>query len=76
MSATLSATESASDLGVFTPYLYIAQGATVSVPLTARVLSNGVPQSNAGVNFTVVAGSGMLSAASAQTNSSGYATTR
>src|SRR5208283_658333 len=53
VSATLNATESASDIGVFTPYLYIAQGATVSVPLTARVLSNGVPQSNLDVNFTV-----------------------
>jgi len=74
VSATLNATESASDLGVFTPYLYIAQGATVSVPLTARVLSNGVPQSNLDVNFSVVKGSGVLSAASASTGASGYAT--
>jgi adhesin/invasin len=74
VSATLSATESASDIGVSTPYLWIAQGATVSVPLTARVLSNGTPQNNATVNFTVEQGSGTLSAASAATNSSGYAT--
>jgi hypothetical protein len=74
VSATLNATETASDIGVSTPYLWIAQGATVSIPLTARALSNGTPQNNAKVNFTVVNGSGTLSAASAQTNSTGYAT--
>src|SRR5271169_6800176 len=38
------------------------------------VRRNGVPQNNVKVNFTVVSGTGALSAASAQTNSSGYAT--
>jgi hypothetical protein len=71
---TLSATESASDLGLITPYLWIAQGATATLPLTARVLKNGIPQNNVTVNFTIVNGSGTLSAASAQTSSSGYAT--
>lgn len=74
MSASLNATESASDIGVLTPYLWIALGATVGVPLTARVLSIGAPQNNVTVNFTVVNGSGTLSAASSQTSSSGYAT--
>ncbi len=74
VNATLYATESPSDIGVSTPYLWIAQGATVSLPLTARALSNGTPQNNVTVNFTLVHGSGTLSAASAQTNSSGYAT--
>ncbi len=73
VSATLNAIESASDIGVLTPYLWIAQAATVSIPLTARALSNGTPQNNVGVNFTVVNGSGTLSAASTQTNSNGYA---
>lgn len=73
VSATLNATETASDIGATTPYLLISQGATMGVPLTARVLSNGTPRSGAQVNFTVVNGSGSLSAASAQTNSSGYA---
>src|SRR4029077_9182197 len=63
VSATLSATESASDIGVLTQYLWISRGATVSIPLTARVLSNGSPKSNAPVNFTVVKGVGVLSAA-------------
>lgn len=73
VSAMLSASESASDIGVMTPYLWIAQGATVDMPVTARVVSNGTPQANATVNFTVVTGSGNLSAASAHTNASGYA---
>jgi len=73
VTATLSATESASDIGVEPVYFWIAQGTTVSAPLTARVLSNGTPQKNATVNFTVVQGTGTLSAASAATNSSGYA---
>ena len=74
VSATLSSTESASDIGIVAPYVYIAQGATISVPLTARVLSNGSPRNNVRVNFTIVTGSGTLSAAGAQSNSSGYAT--
>jgi len=73
VNATLSATESASDIGIAPGFFWIAQGATVNAPLTARVLSNGAPQKNATVNFTVVKGAGTLSAASAATNSSGYA---
>jgi hypothetical protein len=74
VSATLFAIQSPSDLGVSTPYLWISQGATTSIPLTARALSNGLPQNNVQVNFNIVSGSATLSAASAQTNSSGYAT--
>lgn len=73
VSTPLNATASASYLGVMTPYLWISQGATLSVPLTARAMSNGAPQNNTQVNFTIVSGSGTLSAASAQTNSAGYA---
>ena len=71
---TLNATETASDIGVLSPYLWISQGATVSIPLKARVLSNGVPQSGVTVNFQISHGSGTLTASSATTNSSGYAT--
>ena len=73
VSATLNANESASDIGVLTPNQWIAQRATLSVPLTTRVVSNGTPQNNVTVNFTSDA-SGTLNAASAQTNASGYAT--
>ena len=74
VAATLNAIESSSDIGVTAPYLWISQGATVSLPLIARVLSNGVPRNNVQVNFTIVNGSGTLSASSAQTSSTGYAT--
>ena len=74
VSVSLDATESVSDIGVLTPYLWIAQGVTTGVPLTARVVSNGAPQNNVTVNYTVVSGNGTLSAASAKTSSTGYAT--
>jgi hypothetical protein len=71
--ATLFATAS-SALELTTPLLWIAQGATVSVPLTAQVVNAGLPQSGVTVDFTVRQGSGSLSSASATTNSGGYAT--
>jgi hypothetical protein len=74
VNATLSATASASDIGASTPYIFVSQGATVGLPLTARVLSNGIPRNNLQVNFTVVNGVGSLSSASAQSNTNGYAT--
>ena len=72
--ATLSATESSSDLGVSPAFLWVAQGATVSVPLTARVLSDGAPQSKMTVNFSVSSGTAGLSAGSAQSDANGNAT--
>jgi hypothetical protein len=74
VSVTLNAIQSSSDIGVLSPYLWISQGATTSLPLTARALSNGVPRQSAQVNFTVVTGSGTLSANSALTDASGNAT--
>jgi hypothetical protein len=73
VSGTLSATSTASDIGITTPYLWIAQGATLSVPITARVVSTGTPQAGVTVDFRIAQGSGSLSAASAVTNSTGYA---
>ncbi len=66
--------QSDSDIGITTPYLYVSQGAAVSVPVSARALSDGMPRSNVEVNFSVGQGTGSLSAQSAQTNASGYAT--
>lgn len=73
VSATLNAIETSSDIGLLTSYVWISQGATIGVPITARVLSNGSPLNNVQVNFSIVTGTGTLSAASAQTNSGGYA---
>jgi len=73
VAGTLLATSSSLDIGVTTPYLWIAQGASLSVPLTARVLNMGAPKSGVTVNFVIAQGSGSLSSGSAVTNSSGYA---
>ena len=73
VAVTMTATSSTLDIGVTTPLLWIAQGASVSVPLTARVVSLGKPQSGITVNFAVAQGSGSLSSATAVTNSQGYA---
>jgi len=73
VNATIPATSSSLDIGVTTPYLWVASGATISVPLTARVVSRGTPKTGATVDFIIDQGSGSLSAASAVTNNSGYA---
>jgi hypothetical protein len=73
VTGTLLGTESASDIGVTTPFLFVAQGASLTLPLMARVVSNGTPQSGVKVNFAVVSGSGTLNPSSATTNSNGYA---
>jgi len=73
VAATLNAVQSSTDIGLLNSQVWISQGATVGVPITARVLSNGSPRSNVQVNFSIVLGSGTLSAGSAQTNSGGYA---
>jgi hypothetical protein len=73
VSTVVSATSSVTDIGVTTPYLWIASGATLGVPLTARVVSLGSPKIGTIVNFAIMQGSASLSAPSAVTNSSGYA---
>ncbi len=71
--STLTGTSLSSQIGVTTPNLWIAQGASLSVPLTARVVSLGVPQSGKQVNFLIDQGSGSLSSGSGMTNSDGDA---
>jgi hypothetical protein len=61
------------DIGITTPQVWIAAGASLSVPLTARLVNMGAPQSGKQVNFFIDQGSGSLSSTSAVTNSSGYA---
>jgi hypothetical protein len=71
--STLSATSTSLDIGVNPPNLWIAAGASLSVPLTSRLVSLGAPQSGKQINFFIDQGSGSLSSTSAVTNSSGYA---
>jgi hypothetical protein len=72
---TLLGTESSLDVALTPQRDWIAQGATVNVTLTARVLSNGSPLTGQTVNFFISHGSGTLNPASARTNGNGYAVT-
>jgi hypothetical protein len=73
VSATILGTTSSLAIAITTPYLWIAQGASVSVPVTALVVNQGIPQSGVTVDFAVTQGSGSLSSPGAVTNSAGYA---
>jgi hypothetical protein len=68
---TLLGTESALDLVLITPPLWVAQGTTVALPVGARLLSNGVPVSGKTLNYQITGGSGALSAASGVTDANG-----
>jgi len=70
----LNAIAHSADIGALKANVWVSQGATITAPLTTRVLSNGSPQNNVQVTYFIIAGLGTLSAASAQTNINGYAT--
>ena len=72
---TIVGTSSALDVAAVQPARFLAQGSTLDLPLSVRVLSNGVPINGKTVKFTIVAGSGTLTATTPSTNSSGYAST-
>ncbi len=72
---TILGTESTLDLSMVLPYQYIAQGATVDIPLQVRVLSNGSPVPGKSVKYTIVAGTGTLTAATVASDTNGYAST-
>jgi hypothetical protein len=61
------------DLSLPTPSVWVAQGSTLSIPVTALVLSNGSGAGGTTLNFQITQGSGMLSSPTAQTNASGNA---
>jgi IPT/TIG domain len=72
--AVVIGTSSALDIALAPQSAWIAQGATVAIPLTARVLSSGVPLIGHTVDFQVLKGSGLLSASSVASDTNGYAT--
>lgn len=72
---TLLATNSSLDLSLSSPSVWIAQGATLDVALSAKVLASGVGASGRVVNYSINQGTGTLGSASANTNASGIATT-
>src|SRR5208283_3887245 len=72
--ATVVGSSSALDLVAAAPTRWVGQGATLAVPLTVEALDLGVPKANVTVNFAITLGTASLSAGSATTNSSGFAT--
>lgn len=73
--ATVFGTSSALDLALLPQTIWIVQGASLTLPLTARVLSNSNPLAGPTVDFQVLKGSALLGAASVATSASGYAAT-
>jgi hypothetical protein len=73
--ATILGRTSALDISLASPFAWIAQGATVDVPLSARLLSNGSPAATNTVNFEVLKGAGTLSSLSSPSDANGFANT-
>jgi hypothetical protein len=82
--ATLLGVSSALDLSLTTPAIWVAQGATVSWPVTVRVMANGIPAQHQTVDYQIMSGAGTFTAgnsggpggpsASATTDANGFAT--
>lgn len=73
VAATLVGTSSQLDLSLLAPSVWIAQGATVTLPISARLLSNGAPLSGQTLNYQITRGTANLSAFTAQTDANGNA---
>jgi hypothetical protein len=70
---TVVGTQNALDIALSGQTTYMAQGASASWPLTARVLANGAAAAGRSVAYQITAGTATLSSATAVTNASGYA---
>lgn len=68
--ATLNGTESALDIGLAPQFAWVGQNATLALPLSARVLSNGAPVANSVVDFGLKKGAALF-ASSATTDNNG-----
>jgi hypothetical protein len=73
VSGSITATSTTQDIGIVPNYVWVAQGASISVAITAQVVDLGKPQKGTTVSFRIAQGSGSLSVLSAVTNSSGDA---
>jgi len=73
VSTTVVGTETTLAIGLTSPYTWVAAGASLTLPLTARVMDDASPIGGDTVNYTVALGSGALSSSSAITNGNGYA---
>jgi hypothetical protein len=71
--AILFGSSSPLDLALSPQFAWIAQGATLGLSLTTRVLSLGKPVAGRAVDYQVMKGVALLSSSSVLTNASGYA---
>ena len=71
---TVTGTATSLDIAAVGQIVEVEQGATLSVPLMARVLNNGNPLPGRQINFQVAVGRGVLNAASVTTDANGNAT--
>ncbi len=72
---TLLALSSATSISLLSPFAWIAQGATIDIALTARVLTNGAATAGSTVNCQIVKGAGTLSATTVAGDVNGIAST-
>jgi hypothetical protein len=73
VTTTLTGIASSLDIALIGQLVEVEQGGTVNVPLLARVLNAGIPQSGQAINFQIAVGQGTLSAASVVSDSNGNA---
>jgi hypothetical protein len=73
LQTTVVGSQSSLDIALLSQNVWIAHGATLDVPLVARVLSNGSPLAGRTVNYAIQSGTASLSAPSAVTDAGGYA---
>lgn len=71
--ALVIGTASTLDLAAITPTRWIAEGATLAIPLLVEALNMGAPQAGIVIKFTVTNGAAALSSSTASTNSAGIA---
>ena len=71
--STLSGTTSSLAISALSPSVYAATSADITWPLPVRVLANGSPAAGRQVKYTLLLGSGTLSASLVTTNAAGEA---
>lgn len=75
VSTSITATAPALAISALSASSWVAQGATGSLALIARVLASGQPVANRSVSYSVTQGTATLSSTSAVTDAAGYGTT-
>jgi hypothetical protein len=72
---TVSAPSSSLAIAVVAPYRWIAENASLDLPVSARVVESGLPVGARAVTFEVLSGSAFVTPSSTSTDANGYANT-